>query len=187
MCVETALMGSDIRGKRAGVVGLGNLGAAIARRLLAFGAEVVYWSRTRKPQVEFCLGIKYLPLEELLATSDFVVVSVALTPDTRHLMNWERLSRMKRGAYLVNVSRGPVVDTEALLRALREGVLAGAALDVYEVEPLPHTHELARMPNVFLTPHIGSAALETRAKMAEIAAENVVRFFREGRPLYVVE
>jgi glyoxylate reductase len=182
-----ALMGSDIRGKRAGVVGLGNLGAAIARRLLAFGAEVVYWSRTRKPQVEFALGIKYLPLEELLATSDFVVVSVALTPDTRHLMNWERLSRMKRGAYLVNVSRGPVVDTEALLRALREGVLAGAALDVYEVEPLPHTHELARMPNAVLTPHIGSAALETRAKMAEIAAENVVRFFREGRPLYVVE
>jgi len=182
-----ALMGSDIRGKRAGIVGLGNLGAAIARRLLAFGAEVVYWSRTRKPQVEFALGIKYLPLEELLATSDFVVVSVALTPDTRHLMNWERLSRMKRGAYLVNVSRGPVVDTEALLRALREGVLAGAALDVYEVEPLPHTHELARMPNAVLTPHIGSAALETRAKMAEIAAENVVRFFREGRPLYVVE
>jgi glyoxylate reductase len=182
-----ALMGSDIKGKRAGVVGLGNLGAAIARRLLAFGAEVVYWSRTRKPQVEFALGIKYLPLEELLATSDFVVLSVALTPDTRHLMSWERLSRMKRGAYLVNVSRGPVVDTEALLRALREGVLAGAALDVYEVEPLPHTHELARMPNVVLTPHIGSAALETRAKMAEIAAENVVRFFREGRPLYVVE
>ncbi|MGC8972786.1 MAG: 2-hydroxyacid dehydrogenase [Thermoproteus sp.] len=182
-----ALIGSDIRGKRAGIVGLGNLGAAIARRLLAFGAEVVYWSRTRKPQVEFALGIRYLPLDELLSTSDFVIVSVALTPETRHLMNWERFSKMKRGAYFVNVARGPVVDTEALLRALREGILAGAALDVYEVEPLPHTHELVSMPNVVLTPHIGSAALETRIKMAEVAAENVVRFFRGERPLYVVE
>lgn len=182
-----ALIGSDIRGKRAGIVGLGNLGAAIARRLLAFGAEVVYWSRTRKPQVEFALGIKYLSLEELLATSDFVVVSIALTPETYHLINWERLSRMKKGAYLVNVSRGAVVDTEALVRALREGLLAGAALDVFETEPLPHTHELAKFPNVVLTPHIGSAAEETRRMMAEIAAENVVRFFRGQRPLYVVE
>lgn len=182
-----ALIGSDIKGKRAGIIGLGNLGVAIARRLLAFGAEVVYWSRNRKPQVEFALGIKYLPLDELLATSDFVIVSIALTPETRHLMNWEKFSKMKRGAYFVNVARGAVVDTEALLRALKEGILAGAALDVYEVEPLPHTHELTKLPNVVLTPHIGSAAMETRIKMAEIAAENVVRFFRGQRPLYVVE
>lgn len=182
-----ALIGSDIKGKRAGIIGLGNLGVAIARRLLAFGAEVVYWSRNRKPQVEFALGIKYLPLDELLATSDFVIVSIALTPETRHLMNWEKFSKMKRGAYFVNVARGAVVDTEALLRALKEGILAGAALDVYEVEPLPHTHELTKLPNVVLTPHIGSAAMETRIKMAEIAAENVVRFFRGQRPLYAVE
>ncbi len=182
-----ALIGSDIKGKRAGIIGLGNLGVAIARRLLAFGAEVVYWSRNRKPQVEFALGIKYLPLDELLATSDFVIVSIALTPETRHLMNWEKFSKMKRGAYFVNVARGAVVDTEALLKALKEGILAGAALDVYEVEPLPHTHELTKLPNVVLTPHIGSAAMETRIKMAEIAAENVVRFFRGQRPLYVVE
>ncbi len=182
-----ALMGSDIKGKRAGIVGLGNLGTAIAKRLLAFGAEVVYWSRTRKPQVEFALGIKYLPLDELLATSDFVIVSIALTPETRHLMSWEKFSKMKRGAYFINVARGAVVDTEALVRALREGILAGAALDVYEEEPLPHAHELTKFPNVVLTPHIGSAAVETRAKMAEVAAENVVRFFRGQRPLYVVE
>ena len=182
-----ALIGSDIKDKRAGIIGLGNLGVAIARRLLAFGAEVVYWSRNRKPQVEFALGIKYLPLDELLATSDFVIVSIALTPETRHLMNWEKFSKMKRGAYFVNVARGAVVDTEALLKALKEGILAGAALDVYEVEPLPHTHELTKLPNVVLTPHIGSAAMETRIKMAEIAAENVVRFFRGQRPLYVVE
>ncbi|MEZ0248931.1 MAG: D-glycerate dehydrogenase [Thermoproteus sp.] len=182
-----ALLGSDLRGKRAGILGLGNIGAAIARRLLAFGVEVAYWSRARKPQVEFALGIKYLPLDELLATSDFVIISMALTPETKRFMDWEKFSKMKRGAYLVNIARGGLVDTEALLRALREGILAGAALDVYEVEPLPHTHELTRLPNVVLTPHIGSAAVETRMKMAEVAAENVVRFFKGQRPLYVVE
>ncbi|MFB6489750.1 MAG: 2-hydroxyacid dehydrogenase [Thermoproteus sp. AZ2] len=181
-----ALMGSDLRGKRAGIVGLGNLGTAIAKRLLAFGAEVVYWSRNRKPQVEFALGIKYVDLDELLATSDFVILAVSLAPETRHLMNWERFQKMKRGAYLINVARGAVVDTEALIRALKEGILAGAALDVFEVEPLPHTHELTKFPNVVLTPHIGSAAEDTRRRMAEIAAENVVRFFRGERPLYVV-
>lgn len=181
-----ALMGSDLKGKRAGIIGLGNLGAAIARRLLAFGLDVVYWSRTRKPPVEFALGIKYMELDELLASSDFVIAAVALAPETRHLLNWERLSRMKQGAYLVNIARGAVVDTEALLRALKEGILAGAALDVFEQEPLPHTHELVKLANVVLTPHIGSAAEDTRRRMAEMAAEDVARFFRGERPLHVV-
>lgn len=181
-----SLMGVDIKGKRAGIVGLGAIGSAVAKRLLAFGAEVVYWSRRRKPEAEFALGIKYVELDELLATSDFVFVTMALTPETRGFFKRDRIFKMKRGAYLINVARGGLVDTEALVEALESGHLGGAALDVFDVEPLPPGHRLTRLDNVVLTPHIGSATVETRAKMAELAAENVVRFFKEGRPLYAV-
>ncbi|AKT33866.1 Lactate dehydrogenase and related dehydrogenase [Pyrobaculum sp. WP30] len=181
-----SLMGVDLKGKRAGIVGLGNIGVAVARRLLAFGVEVVYWSRRRKPEVEFALGIKYVDLDELLATSDFVVVALALTPETERFFDQKKFGRLKRGAFFINVGRGRLVDTEALLEALEDGRLAGAALDVFDVEPLPPGHKLARMDNVVLTPHIGSAAVETRERMAELAAENVVAFFKSGRPLYAV-
>ncbi|MGC9131025.1 MAG: 2-hydroxyacid dehydrogenase [Pyrobaculum sp.] len=181
-----SLMGVDLRGKRAGIVGLGSIGSAIARRLVGFGVEVVYWSRRRKPEAEFALGISYVELDELLATSDFVIVTMALTPETRGFFNRERFQRMKRGAYFVNVARGGLVDTEALVEALETGVLAGAALDVFDVEPLPAGHRLASMDNVVLTPHIGSAAVETRRRMAELAAENVVSFFKTGKAIYSV-
>ncbi|MEZ0318453.1 MAG: D-glycerate dehydrogenase, partial [Pyrobaculum sp.] len=181
-----SLLGVDIRGKRAGIVGLGAIGSAVAKRLLAFGAEVVYWSRRRKPEVEFALGIKYLDLDELLATSDFVFATMALTPETKGFFNRDRILKMKRGAFFINVARGGLVDTEALVDALESGHLGGAALDVFDVEPLPPGHRLTRLENVVLTPHIGSATEETRARMVELAAENVVRFFKEGAPLYAV-
>jgi len=181
-----SLMGVGLRGKRAGVVGLGNIGVAVARRLLAFGMEVVYWSRRRKPEVEFAIGVKYIDLEALLSTSDFVVVTLALTPETERFFDRAKFAKMKRGAYFINVGRGRLVDTEALLEALKSGVLAGAALDVFDVEPLPPGHRLVSMENVVLTPHIGSATVETREQMAELAAENVVAFFKTGKPLYAV-
>jgi len=181
-----SLMGVDLRGKRAGVVGLGNIGVAVARRLLAFGMEVVYWSRRRKPEVEFAMGVKYIDLDALLSTSDFVVVTLALTPETERFFDRAKFAKMKRGAYFINVGRGRLVDTEALLEALESGVLAGAALDVFDVEPLPPGHRLVSMENVVLTPHIGSATVETREQMAELAAENVVAFFKTGKPLYAV-
>ena len=137
-------------------------------------------------EVEFALGIKYVDLDELLATSDFVVVALALTPETERFFDREKFSKMKRGAFFINVGRGRLVDTEALLEALKDGRLAGAALDVFDVEPLPPGHRLAKLDNVVLTPHIGSAAVETRERMAELAAENVVAFFKTGRPLYAV-
>jgi glyoxylate reductase len=181
-----SLMGVDLRGKRAGVVGLGNIGVAVARRLLAFGMEVVYWSRRRKPEVEFAMGVKYIDLDALLSTSDFVVVTLALTPETERFFDRVKFAKMKRGAYFINVGRGRLVDTEALLEALESGVLAGAALDVFDVEPLPPGHRLVSMENVVLTPHIGSATVETREQMAELAADNVVAFFKTGKPLYAV-
>ncbi|AAL63218.1 D-3-phosphoglycerate dehydrogenase (serA) [Pyrobaculum aerophilum str. IM2] len=181
-----SLMGVNLRGKRAGIVGLGNIGVAIARRLKAFDIEVAYWSRRRKPEVEFALGIEYMELDSLLSSSDFIFLTMALTPETRWFFNRERFAKVKRGAYFINVARGGLVDTDALIEALEAGVLAGAALDVFDVEPLPARHKLASMDNVVLTPHIGSATVETRRRMAELAAENVVSFFRTGRPIYAV-
>ncbi|MGC8543579.1 MAG: NAD(P)-dependent oxidoreductase, partial [Vulcanisaeta sp.] len=121
----------------------------------------------------------------VLSESDYVVITVAATPETRHLINEERLKLMKRGAYLINVARGDVVDTNALVKALKEGWIAGAALDVFEEEPLPVTHELVKLSNVVLTPHIGSATYETRERMAEVAARNLINVLMGKKPLYL--
>jgi glyoxylate reductase len=179
------LLGSEVHGATLGIIGLGNIGTAVARRARAFNMKVIYWSRTRKPQIEFALGIEYRPLEALLSESDYVVITVAATPETRHLINEERLKLMKRGAYLINVARGDIVDTNALVKALKEGWIAGAALDVFEEEPLPSTHELAKFDNVVLTPHIGSATSETRERMAEVAVQNLINVLMGKRPLYL--
>lgn len=178
-------LGSEVWGKTLGILGLGNIGSAVARRAKAFNMDVIYWSRTRKPWVEFALNIRYVDLDELFRQSDYLVVTTALTPETYHIVNEERLRLMKRTSYLINVARGAVVDTEALIKALREGWIAGAALDVYEAEPLPQTHELTKFSNVVLTPHIASATVETRNRMAEITALNVINVLLRGsRPIY---
>lgn len=167
------LLGISLAGKTLGIVGPGQIGRATARRAQAFGMEVVYAGRTGG-------------LEELLATADVVSLHVPLTPATHHLINAERLRRMRPSACLINTARGPIVDEAALVRALEDGVIAGAALDVFEHEPNVHPG-LLKLENVVLTPHLGSATIETRTAMAELAARNVVSVLTGGPPLTPVE
>jgi glyoxylate reductase len=165
------MLGSDLRGKQLGVVGFGRIGRAVAARAGAFGMRVACTTL----QDDDPAGVPYprLALDELLATSDVVSLHVPLTPATRHLIDGRALARMKRRAYLINTARGPVVDEAALAWALREGLLAGAALDVYEREPAVH-EALLGLENVLLAPHLGSATVETRTAMADLAATNVL-------------
>ncbi len=182
MWSPTGWLGADLHGKTLGIVGMGQIGQAVARRGLGFGMQVLYTSRTPKPQVEAEMGARRVPLETLLAESDVVSLHVPLTPETRGMMGEAQLRRMKPTAYLINMARGKVVDTDALVRALREGWIAGAGLDVTDPEPLPPEHPLYRLPNCVITPHIGSAARETRKRMALLACENLLLGL-EGKPL----
>ena len=166
------MLGTSLTGKRLGIVGPGQIGRATARRAEAFGMEVVYAGRSGG-------------LEELLKTSDVVSLHCPLTPDTRHLINAERLALMRSSAYLINTARGPVVDEAALVRALQDRVIAGAGLDVFENEPEVHPG-LLELDNVVLVPHLGSATVETRTAMASLAAENVVRVLGGDPPLTAV-
>jgi glyoxylate reductase len=162
-------------------VGLGRIGRAVARRAAGFGMHVLYADRSRAPEsVERDLGVEYRDLDALLAESDFVSLHVPLTAETRGMISTPQLARMKPTAFLINTARGPVVDEAALVSALERKKLAGAALDVYEQEPFIHPG--LRRPNVVLAPHLGSASLETRTKMACMAAENVVALFGGRRP-----
>jgi len=174
-------LGTGIQGKTLGIVGLGQIGTAVARRARAFGMEIAYAGRRQAPrELEAELGARYLPLDELLATGDVVSLHCPLTAQTRHLIDSRRLRLMKSTAFLVNTTRGPVVDEGALVEALREGAPAGAGLDVFEHEPDVHPR-LLELENVVLLPHLGSATVETRTAMAELAARNVVAVLG-GRP-----
>ncbi|AXB44418.1 D-glycerate dehydrogenase [Amycolatopsis albispora] len=167
------MLGAGLQGRTLGIVGLGQIGRAMARRAKAFGLEIVYSGRNRAPaEVEAELGARRLPLDELLRSADFVSLHCPLTPETRHLINADTLRTMKPGAYLVNTTRGAVVDEPALAEALADGVLAGAALDVFEKEPEVEPR-LLELENVVITPHLGSATVETRTEMALLAARNV--------------
>ena len=172
------LLGRDVHGAVLGIVGLGPIGRAVARRARGFGMRVLGFSRTRRSLP----GVETVDLPELLAAADFVSVHVALTPQTRNLLDARALDRMKPGAILVNAARGGIVDEEALARALASGRLAAAALDVFEREPISPASPLLELPNVVLTPHIGSASVATRVRMAELAVENVLAAL-EGRRL----
>lgn len=179
-------LGVGLWGKRLGIVGLGNIGKAIARRALVAGMEVVYYNRHPLSWLEEdYLGVSYLPFEELLATSDYLSLNTPLTESTFHLMDRTTIAQMKRGAFLINTARGPVVDEAALVSALRSGHLAGAGLDVYEFEP-KITEDLLSMDNVVLVPHIGTATMDARIEMGNYAAENILLFFRGEEPLSVV-
>jgi glyoxylate reductase len=157
------LLGHDLHGATVGIVGFGRIGRAVGRRLEGFGCEILHTSRSG--------GV---PLEELLDRSDFVSVHPPLTPETRGLIGDEALRRMKPTAYLVNTARGPIVDSDALGRALRSGRIAGAALDVTDPEPLPGGHPLLDAPNLLVLPHLGSATRATRARMADMAVDNLL-------------
>ena len=178
----TFMLGSGIMGKTLGIVGLGAIGQAIAKRARGLGMKVIYYNRTRKPRVEDELGISYAPFEEVLSKADFIVLSVALTPETMKMIGEEELKTMKKSSYLINISRGQVVDEAALAKALKEGWIAGAALDVFEKEPIDADNPLLGLSNVVLTPHIGSATLEARKRLAETAAENIISLLKGVAP-----
>jgi glyoxylate reductase len=183
----TFMLGARVHGATLGIVGLGRIGKAMARRARGFGMRILYAQRTRlDPNLERALGATYASLDDLCAASDFVSIHVPLTPDTRHLVGAARLARMKKGSILVNTARGPIVDEAALAQALVDGPLAAAGLDVFEHEPKVHPSLLA-LPNVVLAPHIGSADEPTRIAMARIAAENVLRVLAGEPPLSAVK
>ncbi len=176
------MLGSELRGKQLGIVGAGRIGRAVAARAAAFGMRVAWASRGRQTAA----GAEALSLDQLLNTSDIVSLHVPLSDETRHLIDRKALARMKRSAYLINTSRGPVVDEAALVWALRQHLLAGAALDVYEHEPAVHP-DLLTLENVLLVPHLGSATTETRTGMADLAASNVIAVLSGRPPLTPVE
>jgi glyoxylate reductase len=176
-------LGTGIQGRTLGVVGLGQIGRATARRARAFGMAIAYAApRRADTAVEAELGATHLPLDELLATADVVTLHCPLRPETQHLIDAEALARMKPTAFLVNTTRGPVVDEAALVDALRGGTIAGAGLDVYEREPEVHPG-LLELENVVLLPHLGSATVETRTAMAVLAARNVIAVLGGEEPL----
>jgi glyoxylate reductase len=176
------LLGGDVFGKTLGVVGFGRIGRRVARRALGFQMRVLYYNRSRaEAEVERELHAEHADMDRLLCESDFVSLHVPLNAETRHLMSTSSFEMMKRTAYLINTARGPVVDEAALVRALEEKKIAGAALDVYENEPKTDPGLLARR-DVVLAPHIGSATIETRTKMAVMGATNAAEFFAGRRP-----
>lgn len=188
--IEDPLFGWDVHGKTLGLVGFGRIGQAVARRgALGFGMPVLYHARSAVDPAqlgELTGRVAHAPLATLLAQADFVVLTVPLTPDTRGLMNAQRLAAMKPGAILVNGARGPVVDEAALLVALDSGHLRAAGLDVFATEPLPLDSPLRTHPKVTPLPHVGSATQETRAAMAELATTNLLQALAGERPACVV-
>jgi glyoxylate reductase len=176
------MLGTGLQGKTLGIVGLGQIGTATARRARAFGMQIAYSGRRRgDAAVEQELGARFTDFDELLATSDVVSLHCPLTTETHHLITAERLRQMRRDAYLVNTTRGPVVDEAALAEALSSGVIAGAGLDVFEHEPEVHPG-LLELENAVLIPHLGSATIETRTAMAVLAARNAAAVLRGDEP-----
>jgi glyoxylate reductase len=172
------MLGTELRGKQLGLVGLGRIAKAVAAKAPAFGMRVAYTSRSARDLP----GAERMSLDQLLNTSDIVSLHTPLTPDTRHLIDRKALTRMKRSAYLINTARGPVVDEAALAWALQQRLIAGAALDVFEHEPQVHS-DLFALENVLLVPHLGSGTTETRTAMAELAANNVINVLSGKPPL----
>lgn len=176
------LLGSSLQGKTLGIVGMGGIGQATARRAKAFGMEIVYQSRSEvDPQIAAELDARRVDLDELLAVADVVSLHCPYGPATHHLIGAEQLAAMKNSAFLINTARGPIVNEDALATALREGVIAGAGLDVFEKEPSVHP-ELLGLDNVALVPHLGSATVETRTAMAMLAADNALAVLSGEQP-----
>jgi glyoxylate reductase len=174
-------LGVDVYEATLGIVGMGRIGRAMAKRAMGFRMKILYTDATRNEAAEKEFGARFVPLDELLAQSDFVTLHVPLLPETRHLIDARRLAQMKRTAILINGARGPIVDERALAEALRDGVIAGAGLDVFEGEPKVEPLLLER-ENAVLVPHIASASERTRVRMAVRAAENILAFL-DGKPL----
>lgn len=176
------LLGREVHHSTLGIVGLGRIGRQVARRARAFDMTVLYCNRRRRADVEAELAAVHVSFDELLARSDYVMLCCPLTPETTRLIDTRALSRMKPTATLINLARGAVVDTEALTVALERQQIASAALDVTDPEPLPRDHRLLSLQNVVIAPHLGSATIETRLRMAEMSIENLFAGL-DGRPL----
>jgi glyoxylate reductase len=176
------MLGREVHNSTLGIIGLGNIGRQVARRARAFDMNLRYYNRRRREEAEKELGVIYTPLENLLSQSDYVMLCCPLTEETRGLIGAKALGLMKPSATLVNIARGPVVDTGALYAALKEGRIAAAALDVTDPEPLPRDHPLLGLENVTIVPHLGSATIETRREMARLSVENLMAGLA-GKPL----
>ncbi|HJZ58148.1 MAG TPA: D-glycerate dehydrogenase [Gemmataceae bacterium] len=170
----TYILGREVHGSTLGIFGLGRIGEQVAKRARGFEMTVLYHNRQRKPAAEAALGVQYAQRDVLLAESDYIVLTVPLTAETRGLIGRAELAKMKPTATLVNVARGAVVDAEALTEALAARRIHAAALDVTDPEPLPRDHPLLRLENVIITPHLGSATEQTRRRMAEMSVENLL-------------
>ena len=168
------MLGTEIHHQTVGIIGLGGIGYQIARRCAAFDMNILYHKRTPLADNPENLNLTYVSLDELLQQSDFVVCICPLTEETTGLIGKEEFAKMKNSAVLINVARGPVVDTAALTEALQQGIIYAAGLDVTDPEPLPRDHPLLSLDNVTLAPHLGSATMQTRRKMAEISVENLL-------------
>jgi len=182
------MLGYNVHGTTLGIIGLGRIGAAVARRAKGFNMKILYYNRSRNLHRESELGAAYAELDDLLAQSDFVSVHTSLNSTSRHMINKSKLSLMKKTAFLINTARGNVVNEADLAKALKTNQISGAALDVYENEPLPRTSPLLQMKNVVLLPHIGSATFQTRSKMAQVAAKNLLDVLagKEPDPRFLV-
>ena len=170
-------LGYDVHGSILGIIGLGEIGTLVAKRARGFDMQVIYYSKTRKRRMESELDITFVPLEELLRRSDFVSIHVSLNKDSFHMIDESKIKLMKKTAFIINTSRGKVINEQHLINALRNKVIGGAGLDVYESEPISRSNPLTQLPQTVLLPHIGSATFMTRSKMAEVAANNIVNFF----------
>ena len=180
------LRGIEVMGKTVGIVGLGKIGAATARRLSSFGVRLLYNSRTRKPDLEEEIGVEYATLDSLIERSDIISLSLPYTRETHHLIDAKRIAAMKDGVYIVNTARGRIIDQTALVEALRSGKVAAAGLDVFEEEPLDPGSPLASMDNVVLTPHLAASSEEAMERMAVQVAEGVLRVLNGEAPDYPV-
>lgn len=170
----SALLGREVHGSTIGIFGMGRIGRQVAKRAGGFGMRVLYHNRNRSDEAEIALGARYATQAELLAASDYVVLTVPLTPETHGLIGRAQLELMKPTATLVNVARGAVVDKDALAEVLAAGRIFAAALDVTDPEPLPRDHPLLKLDNVIITPHLGSATEETRYRMADLSVQNLL-------------
>jgi len=179
-------LGYDVYESTLGIIGLGEIGTLLAKRARGFDMEVIYYSKTRKHKIESELDITYVSLEELLQRSDFVSIHVSLNKDSFHMMDESKFKLMKKTAFIINTSRGKVINEQHLISALKDKVIAGAALDVYEIEPISKSNPLTQMSQTILLPHIGSATFRTRSKMAEVAANNIVNFFNRKGIVYKI-
>ncbi len=180
------LLGRDIHAATLGIIGLGRIGQAVARRARGFEMRVLYHGRERQPDAERELGVEYVPLDALLAASNFVSLHCALTPATRGLLGAREFGIMRPDAILINAARGPVVDTDALVAALQGGQIGGAALDVTDPEPLPRDHPLIGLPNAIVVPHTASSTVATRDRMADLAARNILAVLGGTTPPAIV-